>query len=39
MQAAYETLKRIAPRSELKGMLAVQMIAPTAPQWSAFVVP
>lgn len=26
MQAAYETLKRIAPRSELEGMLAVQMI-------------
>lgn len=26
MQAAYETLKRIAPRSELEGMLAAQMI-------------
>lgn len=26
MQAAYETLKKIAPRSELEGMLAVQMI-------------
>jgi hypothetical protein len=26
MQAAYDTLKNIAPRSELEGMLAVQMI-------------